>query len=164
VTSAPRPFLLPERVRPVAQSDGLDEPFWSGLQTETLILQRCPTCVSYQWGPEYVCYGCGTDQLGWAEVPRAGDGSYRGIVYSWERVWHPVDPLLVDAVPYVVVLVELPDADQVRLVGNLADPPDGPVPIGAEVSAVFEHHESYTLLHWRLAVRAIRPLGAGVWP
>jgi uncharacterized protein len=142
-------FLLPERVRPVPQP-GLDGPFWNALRDERLTLQRCPSCASYQWGPEYVCYRCGGYELQWAEVPKAPHGSYRGVVYSWERIWHPVDPSLVSSVPYVAVLVELPDADRVRLLGNLIDPPEGPVPIGAEVDPVFEHHSSYSLLLWRL--------------
>jgi uncharacterized OB-fold protein len=142
-------FLLPERVRPVA-GGGLDGPFWEGLRNENLILQYCPGCLSYQWGPEYVCYRCGTFDVKWVEVPKADDGFFRGVVYSWQRIWHPVDPSLASAVPYVAVLVELPDADNVRLMGNLVDPPDGPIPIGADLSPVFEHHSEYSLLLWRL--------------
>jgi uncharacterized OB-fold protein len=140
------PFLLPERVRPVSQGD-LDAPFWDGLRRETIVVQRCASCGGYQWGPELVCYRCGALAPEWATVP----GAPRGRIYSWERVWHPVDPSLRAAVPYVVVLVELPDADDVRLLGNLVDPPEGVVPIGAEVEPVFEHHDGYTLLLWRLA-------------
>jgi uncharacterized OB-fold protein len=149
MTDSGKQFLLPERVPPVAQ-ESLDGPFWNGLRKEKLILQRCPKCDSYQWGPEYVCYQCGTFDLEWAEVPKSEDGTHRGIVYSWERIWHPVDPALATSVPYVAVLVELPDADSVRLLGNLVDPPDGPIPIGAEVDPVFEHHSSHSLLLWRL--------------
>jgi uncharacterized OB-fold protein len=75
------------------------------------------------------------------------------VIYSWERVWHPVHPALADACPYVVVLVELPGADGVRMVGNLLGDPIAPVAIGAEVEAVFEdHHDadrSFTLVQWR---------------
>ena len=74
MTAARPPFLLPERVQPIAHSDGLDEPFWSGLRTEKIVLQYCPACSAYQWGPEYVCYVCGTGDLAWAEVPNASDG------------------------------------------------------------------------------------------
>jgi uncharacterized OB-fold protein len=55
--------------------------------------------------------------------------------------------------PYVVVLVELPDYDNVRMVGNLLGDPFQEVDIGATVDAVFEPHDSadppYTLVHWR---------------
>ena len=75
--------------------------------------------------------------------------SGRGRIYSWERVWHPVHPALKDACPYMIMLVELPDADNVRMVGNLiGDARDG-VMIGGEVEAVFEDHEGHTLVQWR---------------
>ena len=76
----------------------------------------------------------------------------RGRIYSWERAWHPVHPALVEAVPYVVVLVELPHAGNIRMVGNLLGEPEEDVVIGAEVEAVFEHHPDhdppYSLVHW----------------
>ena len=75
-----------------------------------------------------------------------------GIIYSYERVWHPVHPALKDQGPYLIVLVELPQADGVRLVGNLLGDPHRAVVIGAPVTAVFEHHRDaeppFTLLQW----------------
>ena len=60
-----------------------------------------------------------------------------------------------DAGPYIVVVVELPQAGEVRMLGNLLGDPRQAVEIGAEVEAVFEHHPDadppYTLLQWRLA-------------
>ncbi|MEZ5557567.1 MAG: OB-fold domain-containing protein [Pseudomonadales bacterium] len=77
-----------------------------------------------------------------------------GRIYSYERVWHPVHSALRDQGPYVVVLVTLPQADDVRIIGNLLGDPTAEVPIGAPVTGVFEHHPDaappYTLLHWRL--------------
>jgi hypothetical protein len=53
-----------------------------------------------------------------------------------------------------VVLVELPDADNVRMVGNLLGDPLQDIPIGAEVEAVFERHDEgeapFALVQWRL--------------
>ena len=64
-------------------------------------------------------------------------------------------PALKDAGPYVVVLVELPEADHVRMIGNLVGAPLEAVVIGAPVEAVFEPHDdatpSFTLVHWRRA-------------
>ena len=82
----------------------------------------------------------------------------RGRIYSWERVWHPVHPALTTGCPYVVVLVELPQADNVRMVGNLLGAATDPVEIGAAVEAVFEHHRDaeppFTLVQWRRAEQA----------
>jgi uncharacterized OB-fold protein len=94
-----------------------------------------------------VCHRCRSFDLEWVEV----EG--RGVIYSWERVWHPVHPAVAEACPYVVVLVELPHADGIRMVGNLLGDPHEAVVIGAEVEAVFEDHTTadppYTLVQWR---------------
>jgi uncharacterized OB-fold protein len=69
-------------------------------------------------------------------------------------VWHPVHPALKDAGPYLVVLVELPHAGNIRMIGNLLGDPQQSVRIGTAVAAVFEHHEGaqpYTLVQWRFA-------------
>ena len=77
-----------------------------------------------------------------------------GPIYGWERVWHPVHPALKSAVPYVVALVELPQAGGVRMVGNLVGDPQAPPRIGAQVRAVFEDHadgdQPFTLVHWKI--------------
>jgi uncharacterized OB-fold protein len=56
--------------------------------------------------------------------------------------------------PYIAVLVELPHADGVRMVGNLLGDPTQEVVIGTEVEGVFEHHGDsdppYSLLQWRM--------------
>jgi hypothetical protein len=53
------------------------------------------------------------------------------------------------------VLVELPAADNVRIVGNLLGDPRAPVEINGLVNGVFEQHADadppYALLQWRRA-------------
>ena len=62
-------------------------------------------------------------------------------------------PALKDQGAYLVVLVEFPDADGIRMVGNLLGDPEQEVSIGAEVAPVYEHHSDadppFTLLQWR---------------
>ncbi|CAN0397084.1 unnamed protein product, partial [Phaeothamnion confervicola] len=76
-------------------------------------------------------------------------------LYSHQRVWHPVHPALQDQGPYIIALVEIPHADNVRLVGNLLGDPHQPLVIGTEVEAVFEQHAEaeppFALLQWRVA-------------
>ncbi len=64
-------------------------------------------------------------------------------------------PALKDHGPYIVVLVELPDAGNVRMLGNLLGDPKQAVTIGAEVEAAFEPHDDakppFTLVQWKLA-------------
>jgi uncharacterized OB-fold protein len=125
--------------------DGLDTPYWEATRRHELLVQRCNVCGTWQWGPEWICHGCRSFDLGWTPI----EG--RGRIYSWERVWHPVHPALKDACPYLVVLVELPEAGNVRMVGNLLGDPLQQVSIGAEVGAVFEDHpeDEFTLVQWR---------------
>lgn len=132
---------------PVPETDGLSEPFWSGLRQNVLRVQRCDGCGRVQWGPEWICHHCHSFRLGWTEI------SPRGRIYSWERAWHPVHPALKGHGPYLVVLVE--HEGGVRLLGNLLGPPGQDVVIGSPVEGVFEHHTHaeppFSLLHWRLA-------------
>ncbi len=134
---------------PVPSRDGLDAPFWQGLGDEKLVLQRCQSCERWQWGAEWVCHRCRSFDLAFEETEATG------IIYSHQRVWHPVHPALADQGAFVIVLVELPHADNVRLVGNLLGDPMQPLEIGTAVAGVYEHHSendpNFTLLQWRIS-------------
>ncbi|MCP3990451.1 MAG: DNA-binding protein [Actinomycetia bacterium] len=139
-------YLNPGLPKPVPSPDGLDGPFWEGLNEGRLLLQRCGGCGKFQWGPEWVCHRCRSFDLSYEETPA------EGIIYSHQRVWHPVHPALAEQGPYVIVLVELPAADGVRIVGNLIGDPHQDLVIGTPAQGVFEHHldddPAHTLLHW----------------
>lgn len=143
-------FYLPEGLPiPVAESDGLSKPYWEGLQRGELWIQRCAKCQTWQWGPEWICHHCLSFDVDWAQI----EG--KGRIYSWERVWHPVHPALRQRRdPYIAVLIELPQAGNVRMLGNLLGDPRQTVTIGAPVEVVFEHHPdadpAFSLAHWRL--------------
>ena len=143
-------YVLPQGLpAPIAASNGLDAPYWEGTQRHELWVQRCRACSTWQWGPEWLCHECHSFDVGWEQV--AAEGS----IYSWERPWHPVHPSLADGVPYVVLLIELPHAGGIRMVGNLHGDPLAPFAIGDPVTAVFEDHDDpqqpYTLVQWALS-------------
>ena len=130
---------------PRPRPSSLDAPYWEGLQNNILKLQYCESCGNWQWGPEWICHHCLSDSLIFREV------TPKGTIYSYERVWHPVHPALSEQRAYLIVLVEIPEADNVRLVGNLVGDPHQTVEIGRSVKGVFEHHtgeEPYSLLNW----------------
>jgi uncharacterized OB-fold protein len=131
---------------PVADPDGLTAPYWEALKAEKLLVQRCPGCGTWQWGPEWICHHCHSTSIDFVEVPPAG------VLYSWERVWHPVHPALNQAGPYLIGLIELPSAGRVRMVGNILGDPLREPRIGEPMRGVFEHSQDalqdYTLLHW----------------
>jgi uncharacterized protein len=73
-------FALPEGLPvPVPESDGLSGPFWNGLKSEQLLLQRCGQCHRWQWGPEWICHQCHSFEMKWEQVEP------EGIVYVAER-------------------------------------------------------------------------------
>lgn len=141
------PYLPAGLPIPQPEADGLSAPYWEGAREEKLRVQRCRGCGGWQWGPEWICHRCLSFDVGWEEV------APRGRIYSWERSHHPVHSALKGHGPYVTVLVELPHAGGVRMLGNLLGDPMQVVEIGAEVEAVFEHHREaeppYTLVQWR---------------
>lgn len=147
--SAETGSYLPEGLpRPAPAIDGLGVEFWEAAKRHELVVQQCRACEGFQWGPEWICHRCHSYDLGYTRI------SGRGVIYSWERVWHPVHPALREGVPYLVVLVELPDAGNVRMAGNLLGDPTQDVTIGAQVEAAFEDRgegeEAYTLVQWRV--------------
>jgi uncharacterized protein len=147
MTSSTTQHYLPAGLpAPVAEADGLSAPYWQGLREGRLRVQRCTHCATWQFGPEWICHACHAFDPEWREV------APHGRIFSWERVWHASHPALSAATPYLVVLVELPQAGHVRMLGNLLGDPLQEVAIGAPVHGVFEPHDHadppYTLLQW----------------
>jgi len=144
----PAAHYLPQDLpAPAPQGDGLDRPFWEGATQGRLVLQRCAHCRTWQWGPEWICHRCRSFDVGWQEV------AAHGLVHSWTRVWHPVHAALKERGPYLVVLVEIPHAGSVRLLGNLLGDPGQKVTLGDRVEAAFEQHTEanppFALVQWR---------------
>ena len=134
---------LPGLALPAPARDGVDAPFWQGATEHRLVLQRCRQCGRFQMPPEWICHHCHAWDLDWQEV----EGT--GVVHSWMRVHNASHPALADRVPYLVVVVEVTSADNVKLLGNLLGDPDQAVGIGDVVSVVFEDHDDATLIQWR---------------
>ena len=140
---------LPEGMPiPIPQGDGLDKNYWEAARRGKLMVQKCGDCDTWQWGPEWICHNCRSFNMTWEQIEPSGR------IYSWERPWHPVHPALKDQGPYIVVLVELPQAGNVRMIGNLLGDPHQEVVISSKVEAVFEPHDDaeppYTLVQWRV--------------
>ena len=133
---------LPDRLpNPRPTADGLSAPYREGVRRERLVIQRCRDCRTWQWGPEWFCRSCLSFDLGWEAV--AG----RGRVVSWRLARQPA---LRGALPEVSVLVELPEAGNVLMAGNLVTAM--PIEAGTWVDAVFVHHDDadppFTLVSW----------------
>ncbi|MFC8529892.1 Zn-ribbon domain-containing OB-fold protein [Nocardia sp. NPDC057227] len=130
--------------------DGVDTPYWDGLLAGELRLQRCGCCATWIWGPQWLCPRCHTFDPGWAPVEPVGT------VYSWSRSWYPFIAELPVPLPYVTVLVQLPQAGNRRVLGILHESgADTEIAIGARVSGRFVHDPGATwpLLRWTEVAR-----------
>ena len=140
-------YLPPGLPAPLAVPAGLYAPYWNATREGRLRVQRDPATGAFQWPPQWIGQDSHSFDLDWVDVEP------RGLIYSWTRAWHPVHPALKDAGPYLIVVVELPQAGGVRMLGNLLGDPLQAVEIGAEVEAVFEPHDEaeppFTLVQWR---------------
>lgn len=130
----------------VSLPDGLDDPFWQGLAEGVVRIQRCPRCERWIWGPRWVCPECHRVEPEWVDVEPSGR------IFSWTRTWQKFAPEFADHVPYITVLVELPDAGERRLLGLLlGDDKDDPH-IGQEVHGVIQPPSALTshsaVLRW----------------
>jgi uncharacterized protein len=125
----------------------IDAPFWAGLADNEIRVQRCTGCGYWIWPAEWRCAACGSFELTWEAV------EHTGVIYSWTRTHYPFVARYADLLPYVNVLVALPQAGGRRLVGLLIDGDDG-LRIGAAVDAVIEAPSERTLnlhaIRWRL--------------
>jgi uncharacterized OB-fold protein len=109
------------------------QPFWDGCRVDRFLVPECASCGARRWPPGPMCPVCQSTETRWIE------SSGRGTVYSWLVVHHPVNPVLVDQVPYVVAMIDLEEG--VRVVGNVeACDPDA-VSAGMPVAVFFEDHE-----------------------
>ena len=111
---------------PVADIDSAF--FWDGLRRHQLLILRCAECRTWVHPPQASCPRC----LTLDPVPEPVGGG--ATVYSFtvaNREFAPGIPP-----PYVVALVDLDEADGVRLVTNLVNVAIGDVGIGMPVRPV----------------------------
>jgi uncharacterized OB-fold protein len=134
--------------RPVPAPDDVSGFFWNAAADQRLVLQRCSSCSNLQYPPEVCCIACQAQEFEEAEL------SGRGVIYSYATVERPLHAGFVDAVPYVVVLVELEEQPGLRLLTNLVDVPDGTtLSCGMPVEVTYEQRGKVTLPQFRLALR-----------
>lgn len=132
--------------RPSPAPDAVSRFFWEAAADHRLVLQRCRSCSMLQYPPEVCCVHCQAEEFDFAET------TGRGVIYSYAVVNRPLHARFVDALPYVVVFVELDDQPGLRMLANLVDVPTGtPLSCGMPVEVVFEDRGSVTLPQFRLS-------------
>ena len=131
--------------RPVPAPDDVTRFYWQAAADHRLVLQRCRACHKMQYPPEICCAHCQAEEFD------AADTTGRGVIYSYSVVDRPLHAGFVEALPYVVALVELDDQPGLRILTNLVDVPEGTrLSCGMPVEVTFEDRGSVTLPQFRL--------------
>ena len=118
-------FVLPEGLpKPIA--DDLDAPYWEAAARGEPFNAATRAALAVDGGISLPPLLLLRPRL------RAGSGRGALLQLAARASSGPSGPRC--ARPYVVVLVELPEADGIRMIGNLVDPPEAEIPIGARSS------------------------------
>ncbi len=131
---------------PVPLPDPDSEEFWAGCKRGELRMQRCTGCSRMRYYPRPMCPHCQSMQSDWVTV------SGRGTIYSFVVCHPPVLPAFAEKTPYAVLVVELEEDSNLRMVGGLLDHPVDEIEIGLPVEVAFEPlTDEITLPQWRVA-------------
>jgi uncharacterized protein len=122
VTSSPLPALDPD-----------NRAFWTGGARGQLMISHCSSCGHWLHPPVPVCRFCLSMDV--APRPHPGTGTVFSYTVNHQR-WLPDQQ-----VPYVLVIVELDDEPDLRLLSRLVgvDPHADTDWIGSRVRVTFEH-------------------------
>ncbi|HKY92565.1 MAG TPA: zinc ribbon domain-containing protein [Nevskiaceae bacterium] len=126
---------------------GADGPYWNALAEGRLMLPRCRGCGRWHWPAVYRCGACGTWEPEWLDVEMTGR------VFSWTRTWHPFGGSEGIGVPYVSLIVELPQAGGRRVIGLLAGDEAGlavGTPVRGEAAETVVGDTRIPSLRWRI--------------
>lgn len=135
---------------PTIDADGA--PFWEYAAQGELRIQACAACGELRFPPRPCCPHCQSFEAEWHRM------SGRGRIWSYVRPHPPLLPAYAAQAPYNAIIVELADAPQIRLVGNLVAAPDAPLDsveperlrIGARVQVAFTDVDGVTMPRWLL--------------
>lgn len=128
---------------------GADEEYWAALERGEFKLSRCVSCRVWMWPAHFRCGHCGSWVVAWEEVEPVGT------IYTWTRN-HALSEVIKERredLPFVTVLVEIPQAGSSRVAGILLG--DGAsARIGAAVRGVIRGPEArakgYATMAWQL--------------
>ncbi|GGT36096.1 Zn-ribbon domain-containing OB-fold protein [Streptomyces purpureus] len=137
---------------PVIDEDGA--PFWEYAARGELRIQACaaPECGEPRFPPRPCCPRCQSFDSRWLRM------SGRGRIWSFVIPHPPLLPDYAAQAPYNAVLVELVDAPQIRLAGNVVAAPDAALNsvdparlrIGAAVRVAFTEIDGVSVPRWLL--------------
>lgn len=128
---------------------GADEGYWAALERGEFAISRCSGCNRWMWPAHWRCGHCGSWDIAWEAIEPVGR------IYTWTRN-HAVSDVVRERrvdVPFVTLLVELPQADGARVAGVLLGDESG-LRIGAPVKGIIlpadERSKGYVTMAWQI--------------
>jgi uncharacterized protein len=131
-----------QRPRPVP--DRVSAFYWDAAERHQLMVLRCEACRLLHHPPDVACPHCGATDL--AAVAVSG----RGTVFASTVARQAFDRAFLEAVPYVLALVELDEQPGVRILANVLDVADEPVAVGTPVEVTFAADDGWALPQFRV--------------
>jgi uncharacterized OB-fold protein len=120
------------------------EPFWAAAREGRLAVPRCKECGTFSMPPKGFCPSCRSQEYEFVTL------SGRAVLYTYSVVRHAVIPALSEYVPYVLAVVKLPDAADLKFVTNVVECDVDQIKIGQELEVVFhDQGEGVTVPRFR---------------
>ncbi|MGX6509216.1 Zn-ribbon domain-containing OB-fold protein [Rhodococcus sp. SJ-2] len=118
--------------KPLPLADETTAPYWNAARERRLVVQHCDSCTRYQHLPVDACPSCGTSELSWKDM------SGRATLYSYTVMHDAPAPGFADHLPYIVVVAELDEQENLLITTNLVDADPAELRIGLPLEATFE--------------------------
>lgn len=121
--------------------------WWAHCKKHELVVQKCSDCGTFRHGPAPLCHNCLSWNFEWQKV------SGKGTVFTYTIAHYPAMAVLKEKVPYNIVIVELADAGNIRMCGNIIDgTPHEDIHCGMPVEVTWEDiNDDVTLPNWKRA-------------
>ena len=118
---------------PLPNADAVSTPFWDGLKSGQLLMQRCAQCQRFQFPPGPDCESCSGTDLHYEQV------SGRGTVFAFtETMSGARHPYFQSISPYLVGEVQLDEQEDLVLVSNFPGSTYDDLAVGAPVVVDFQ--------------------------
>ena len=96
-------------LKPVPEPTYESKPYWDGLKSGRLLLQKCGQCGKIRHYPRPVCDVCYSFEVRWIEA------SGLGTVHSWTITHHAFNPGFKLDLPYILVTVDLEEGVRMQV-------------------------------------------------
>ena len=123
-----------EYKKPIPVPDEKTSGFWEAARQHQLSFQRCNHCGYFFHPPTIYCSNCNAFEPSFGWTPVSGKGK----VKSWVVMYDPLVSGFEDDVPWVNVLVQLDEQEDLLFLSGLEDGPNAPIKLGAPVEVTFK--------------------------